>query len=54
MNGDLLMLCSDGLTDLVDDLEILSYVQENSPEEDVQKLTDLQINAADMTTSPSS
>ncbi len=41
MNGDQILLCSDGLTDLVDDLEILAYVTDNLPEEAVQKLTDL-------------
>jgi serine/threonine protein phosphatase PrpC len=40
-NGDRLLLCSDGLTDLVEDPEILEIIQQNSPEDAVDKLTDL-------------
>ena len=40
-NGDILLLCSDGLTDLVKDHEILSIILENGIEEANQKLVDL-------------
>ena len=39
--GDGLVLCSDGLTDLVDDDEILAALEQNSLEDGIQKLVDL-------------
>jgi sulfur transfer complex TusBCD TusB component (DsrH family) len=40
-NGDILLLCSDGLTDLVKDDEILAVILENSLEDASQTLIDL-------------
>lgn len=40
-NGDQLLLCSDGLTDLVEDPEILEIIQQNSSEAAVEKLISL-------------
>jgi protein phosphatase len=39
--GDILLLCSDGLTDLVDDLEILEIIQTRSNDQAIHALVDL-------------
>ncbi len=40
-NGDSVIICSDGLSDLVTSEEILQKVQENQPEKSTEMLTDL-------------